>query len=114
MSGGYPFAEEYTGRERSATVSVTGKQKVDPGPDFKEDSETGTININYTTNIDAPYRLNHISIKFASAQTQIITVTLISRLGSQYNVTLDTATLIARDNRYRFILHQDLVVFHTE
>ncbi len=104
----FQFQEEYTGKARTATVTREGKIRVDPGPLFKEDAPTGTGNINYTTNIDGAFRLNHISVKFASTPTQPVTTTLISRLGSQYNVTLDTATLSAGDTGYLFIPNQDL------
>ena len=93
MAVNYQFQEEYTGLGRTATVTRGGKQRVEAGPDFKEDDQTGTGNINYTTNIDGSFRLNHISVKFASTPTQPVTVTLVSRLGSQYNVTLETQTL---------------------
>jgi len=61
MSGRAVYQEEYTGAERSATVTREGKVRVDPGPTFKEDVATGTGDINYTTNIDGAFRLNHIS-----------------------------------------------------
>src|SRR3990167_8094795 len=90
MSNIATFQEEYSGAERSATVTRTGAIRTLAGP-FSEDNTTGTGNISYTTNIDASVLLNHISVKFSGTTTQPFVVTLVSRLGSQYNATLHSS-----------------------
>src|SRR3990167_3428650 len=113
MSNIATYQEEYTGKERSATVTREGKVRVDPGPTFKEDVETGTGDINYTTNIDGAFRLNHISAKFSGTPTQPFITTLVSRLGVAYNVTLDTSgSFSAGDTGHIFIPAQDLWFAH--
>ena len=105
----YQYQEEYSGAGRTATVTREGKVRVDAGPAFKEDVQTGTGNINYTTNIDGPFRLNHISVKFSGTPTASFHTTLISRLGVAYNVSLDTSgAFSAGDTGHVFIPAQDL------
>src|SRR3990167_3310583 len=111
MSNIAVFQEEYSGAERSATVTRTGAIRTLAGP-FSEVNATGTGNINYTTNIDASILLNHISVKFSGTPTQPFNVTLVSRLGTQYNATLHTSgSFSAGDTADLFIPAQPLWLF---